>query len=545
MKHIIVIAFVCNMLFYAIGIQESGSARIYYVDAIAGKDSNEGTSSKTAWKTLQKINATVFTPGDKILFKSGQQWIGQLHPKGSGRINAPILIGKFGDGKSPLIAGNGIANGALRFHNQQYWEVADLEITNYLAEEEGGQSLADWEQHNQDKYVVPTLPPQLANKNVAKYGIYVTAEDAGEIAHLYFKNLEIHGVNGYINQADELSKENGGVFFKITGTKKPTYFNGVLIEACNIHDVDRTGVLLVTSTWSQRTLTTNTNWTPSLNIVIRNNKFRNTGANALVVRVARNPLMEHNLFDHCAIKASGNASFSFNSDGALWQYNECRFTKANVDDRDAGGIDSDYKTKNTILQYNYIHDNDYGMLVTGGPNNFNDSTVVRYNIFENDGKFAHPTHKKCVIRVGGSATNTQIYNNVIYLGADQTDTKVISHEIWKTSPDNTLYQNNIFYNLSKDAYCDYEKSTNNYFDGNLYFGNPIKNLLSDANAIYEDPLFVKANKGTKKYYISAASPAIKKGQIIKNNGGKDFYGNLVNPTSPPNIGIYNGNVNQK
>lgn len=514
--------------------------RTFYIDAVAGNDAHDGLASKKAWKTLNKINETTFKPGDRILFKCAQSWNGQLHPKGSGKRQQPIIVGSFGSGKKPLIAGNGVANGTIYLYNQQYWEFTGLEITNYNSAEEGGLTLKDWEEGNTANYAMPTLPPQLANSNAPKYGIYVVGKDAGELAHIYIKNMEIHGVNGYIKQADETSKENGGMFFKIIGTEKPTYFNGILIESCTIRDVDRTGILLCSSTWSQRTFTQNTNWTPSLNIVIRNNKFSNTGANALVVRVAKNPLIERNLFDHCAIKASGNAAFSFNSDGTLWQYNECRFTKANIADRDAGGIDSDYKTKNTVLQYNYVHDNDYGMLITGGPNNFNDSTIVRYNIFENDGKFAHPSHKKCVIRVSGSATNTHIYNNVIYLGKDQSDTKIVSHEVWKTSPDRTLYENNIFYNLGTGTFCDYEKSTNNAFNNNLYFGNPIANLLPDANAIQANPMFKLSESGSGKYRITKASPAWEAGKLIANNGGLDYFGNSVNATGKPHVGIFNG-----
>src|SRR2546421_92453 len=36
------------------------------------------------WKTLDKVNATTFHPGDKILLRSSSLWKGQLWPKGSG-----------------------------------------------------------------------------------------------------------------------------------------------------------------------------------------------------------------------------------------------------------------------------------------------------------------------------------------------------------------------------------------------------------------------------------------------------------------------------
>ncbi|WP_316811336.1 sialate O-acetylesterase [Pedobacter heparinus] len=513
--------------------------QVYYVDAQLGKDNNDGLSETRPWKSLAKINGTKFSPGAEILFKAAQTWVGQLHPQGSGSKTQPIRIGSYGKGKKPHIAGNGIANGAVYLYNQQYWELRNLEITNYNPMEEHGASLKNWEKNNTNAYVLPVLPPQLKNSNVPKYGIYVLAKDLGEVAHIKMINIEVHGVNGYINQADEKSKDNGGIFFKIIGEEIPTYFNEVLIDSCNIHDVDRTGLVICSSTWSQRTLNDPGNWKPSRNIRISNCRFSNTGANALIVRVVEGAIIEHNLFDHCAIKGSGNAAFSFNTDDAIWQFNECRFTKANVDDRDAGGIDSDYKSKRTILQYNFVHDNDYGMLVTGGPANFNDSTVVRYNIFENDGKFAHPSHGKCVIRLGGSTSNTHIYNNIIYLGADQKDTKIVSHEIWKTIPDQTLYQNNIFYNLSQGASYDLGKSTNNIFEGNLYFGNTADLQPADAKKVTADPGFVDPGKADPAgYQLKENSPAVGSGIPVKNNGGRDYFGRPLKPGVLPSRGIY-------
>ncbi len=516
-----------------------GVAKVYYIDAKEGADDGDGLSPKTAWKSLERANTATFSPGDKILFKAGDEWMGQLHPKGSGSTEKPILISSYGNGKKPVIAGNGVDNGTIYLYNQEFWTINNLEVTNYNLMEQGGQSLEKWETGNTENYAEPILPAQLKNSNHPKCGIYILGEDFGEIAGIKLISLEVHGVNGYINQKDETSKDNGGILFKIIGSKKRTYFNGVIIDSVSVHDVDRTGLIICSSSWDKRTLKTNTDWTPSLNIKISNTIFSNTGANALIVRVAKKPIIENNLFDHCAIKASGNAAFSFNSDSAIWQFNECRFTKANKEDRDAGGIDADYKTKKTILQYNFVHDNDYGMLITGGPNNFNDSTIVRYNIFENDGKYAHPSHGKCVIRVSGSATNTYIYNNVIYLGKNQANTKIVSHEVWKTSPYHTVYQNNIFYNLSEGAFYDFEESKENIFNSNLYFGKKAINQQTDPKGLSADPKFTDpGSRNSKGYQLKKNSPGIGSGQIIKNNGGRDYFGTPLKPGSLPNIGIY-------
>src|SRR4051794_2493591 len=52
------------------------AGRQFYVDSIAGSDSNAGTSSSAPWQSLNKVNNTTFAPGDVINFKRGSTWTG-------------------------------------------------------------------------------------------------------------------------------------------------------------------------------------------------------------------------------------------------------------------------------------------------------------------------------------------------------------------------------------------------------------------------------------------------------------------------------------
>jgi hypothetical protein len=58
-------------------ISEAWSAT-YYVDATNGRDTNNGTSELTPWKTIAKVNASNFNPGAQISFKRWEIWRGQL-----------------------------------------------------------------------------------------------------------------------------------------------------------------------------------------------------------------------------------------------------------------------------------------------------------------------------------------------------------------------------------------------------------------------------------------------------------------------------------
>ena len=48
-------------------------ATTYYVSQSSGKDSNDGKSPATAWKTLAKASQA-YSPGDSILLKCGDAW---------------------------------------------------------------------------------------------------------------------------------------------------------------------------------------------------------------------------------------------------------------------------------------------------------------------------------------------------------------------------------------------------------------------------------------------------------------------------------------
>ena len=70
---------------------------------------------RTALLTLDHVNAMTFQAGDRILFRAGSRFAGQLAPKGSGVIVngkvSPIIIDMYGEGAPYFSA---ISNSRLR-----------------------------------------------------------------------------------------------------------------------------------------------------------------------------------------------------------------------------------------------------------------------------------------------------------------------------------------------------------------------------------------------------------------------------------------------
>ncbi len=521
----------------------NNSSNIYYIDSISGDDNYSGTSRNKPWKSIEKINEHYFRAGDQILFKRDQQWKGTLMPLGSGVPLNPIVIGAYDQGNDPIIHGGGQTNcspDSSREHyctilltNQEYWEIKDIEITNYNPIEENGLTLNEWEKANITNYADVVHPSPLEEERTSKTGILILARNYGAVHNLEFSSLHIHGINGNIK-----TKHNGGIYFDIAGDdgERPTYFDGVQIDSCYIHDVDRTGISN-SSYYEKRSSSTNINWTPSLNFKISNNRFERTGANAVIMRVANKPIIESNLFDHCAIKESGNAFFNFNTDSALMQYNESRYTKYNVGDHDAGGIDSDFRTKGTILQYNYIHDNDFGPLITGGQTKtggFNIGTIVRFNIFLNDGIVRDPSdgddRLDFSLKISGNAIGTRVYNNIIHLTPKQENRALVYHRNWGAYPNNSQYFNNIIINESEGTYLELTKSQNNSIRNNIIVGNAIAGWIGDQQIHKTQDIF----KST--YLIQGNSPAAFNGENA-DMPNLDYYQNAI-INQPVSIGIH-------
>src|SRR6185369_2714163 len=299
------------------------------------------------------------------------------------------------------------------------------------------------------------------------------------------------------------AKSFGGLATIIEGDVKPTAWDDLRIEDCTIRDVGPVGMAML-STWMEGHRENDPKtWFPSRNVVIRGNKIERTERNGLIVRGCVHPLIERNHFNGCAHGGSGNACFSFHCDDALFQFNESCFTRYNKGDTDATGFDSDYCCRRSVFQYNYSHDNEYGFMVVCSqpPNGFNDGTIVRYNISQNDGGN--------VFRFSGNITNTEVYNNTVYVGATMTNPvknappRIIYQKSWAQGwSDKFDFHDNVVINLSKNTIYTEGESRNNKYSHNLFFGIRPTTEPNDPTKLLASPQLMKLG-GAKFGIVSA------------------------------------------
>lgn len=442
----------------------SAQAQTYYMDSKAGSDDHNGLSEKQAWKSLAKLNQHQFKPGHKILFKSGTEYIGQFEPKGSGTAAAPVVISRYGKGVKPILHGKGIKQHTVLLQNLEYWELNNLEITNLGEKFDPGRN-----------------------------GVILYMWNMGDVNQIHLKNLTVRDVNGTV------VKNNGagnGIYFFNGGDQTPTRYVDLLIEGCHIYNCQRNGI-------TGQGNTNRNKWFPSLNVVIRKNLIENVPGDGIVPIGCDGALVEYNIVrdspDLLPIQDAAAGIWPWGCDNTIIQFNEVSGQNAKWDGQ---AFDSDYNCRNTLIQYNYSHDNAGGFVMVcnegntlGEPYNIGtENTIIRHNVSINDGLRGYPTRPgwfSPTIHISGPAKNTKIDNNTMVIlkkPIASIDRTAVMADNWGGPwPEDLFFTNNTFYVLNDSAEYKFElgKTLNAKFEGNVYRGT-FKSKPEDAKAITGD-----------------------------------------------------------
>ena len=480
---------------------KSPGKRTCYIDSANGDDNATGLSPGHAWKTLDKVNSGEFAAGDRILLRAGSAWTGFLAPGGSGKAEMPIRIGRYDSGAKPRIDAAGKYLATLYLHNVEHFEVSDLDITNTCV----------------------VRQPDLT-------GVQVSLQNFGTGRHLYLRRLDVHDVNGSL-----VKSEGGGngIHCDCGGRQVKSRFDDLRIENCSLRHTDRNGITM-NGYWSRA------DWFPSLHVVIRGNRLQDIGGDGIVPIGCDGALIERNVLrggrQRCDDYAAG--IWPWSCDNTIIQFNEVSGMKGT---KDGQGYDADWNCRNTLFQYNYSHDNDGGFMLicNDGSSKMpyslgNVGTIIRYNISQNDGERT--------FQISGPCRDTQIYNNVFYVGTSHRPFAVQAGNWGGDWSENTRFCNNIFY-VADRATFDFGGMRKTVFQDNVFYGEFV-GKPDDATGFVADPRFVAPGTGgdgfgtLRGYQLLSHSPYLRKGQQIENNGGRDFGGNRRDPHSLPDIGAW-------
>jgi Right handed beta helix region len=87
----------------------TGRGATYYVSSSQGRETNDGLSERSAWRTIAQVNRHEFQPGDTIRLRRGDSWSDTLRLRSSGKRGRPIIVTGYGYGARPIISGAAIA----------------------------------------------------------------------------------------------------------------------------------------------------------------------------------------------------------------------------------------------------------------------------------------------------------------------------------------------------------------------------------------------------------------------------------------------------
>lgn len=353
--------------------------RTFYVSSM-GNDLNDGSSEATAWQTIAKINSFNFEPGDKVFFKGGETFTGNivLTSEDAGTASNPVVFGTLGTVRAEINAGTG--KGFLAY-NVAGIEVRDLVFTG-------------------------AEPPSGTPNGV---DFYIDQFAGTSLEYIVIHNVEASGFKG------------AGIIISTDGTSSYGYSN-ITITKGVAHDNAYAG-LVISGKFTEFTHS---------NIKIAYCKmYNNKGNYNITTENSGNGMRISSvadvLIEYCETYGNGINSnyayagpmgiFVYNAKNAIIQYCESHHNQTNTS-HDGGGFSIDGGSVDCVLQYNYSHDNDgsgFAMYQFANATVY-ENNIIRYNISRNDGrKNSYGALSFWGADGGHRVQNCDIYNNTFYL----------------------------------------------------------------------------------------------------------------------------------
>ncbi|WP_179020660.1 right-handed parallel beta-helix repeat-containing protein [Winogradskyella forsetii] len=535
MKSIYFKVFILLVILNSVNIQAQTN---YYFSSSTGSDTNIGSLS-SPFESVSKLNTLVLMPGDNVLFKRGDTFIGQILIDQSGADGSPIVFDSYGTGDLPVLSGSDGNNGVpdprstIRIIGEEYLEFHNLIIENERFDPDENTS-------NDDK----------------SYGIYfqsfLSLPESGNFEERepfdYFRFSNVHFRNIYAvnstSTAFNALRSSGIHFFD-------AFAKDIIIENCHFTDLERVGI------WMRRF---------AADVIVRNNTFIDIGGSGAIFSRSNRVLFENNLMRFCGsntdsrMTGRGSGMWVFASNDVVAQYNTSQHARGGGD---SSGMHVDYNNSNILFQYNYSEDSAGGFCEILGNNT---NVIWRYNVSVNDGT-SEFGGKNRVLWVSDFAGNNSIksddvyiYNNTIYQGKDYKNVMSDSDIILKAETLN--FYNNILAleptaRVGEASYI-YDVATPN-FGKNIMFGGTIKTDFKnlDPTRLEVNPqLLESGRRHFSGYKIFSSSQAIGEAlsftepsfplagigifQDVTSNATQDLYGNPVDLSTATNIGAYNG-----
>jgi len=528
---------------FIVAVCQRALGTTYYVSP-SGDDGHSGTSTQAAWRTLDKVNSTGLSPGDKVLLEAGREFSGNLllTAEDAGTPMQPVVVGSYGSGRARIKAGDGSGVTVL---NAGGVLVENLIVLGNDHRTNVGSGVK----------IVNTLP----NNQKLRY--------------IRIHNVEAAGFGRKKDPAPEGLQPPDGCGIFVGGDasdKSKSGYQDVRITNCVTYQNEYFGILM-TGYWQDDPDTyANSDVYVGYCRMYDNpgdpNYFQNHSGSGILMEDVDGGVIEHcqaynNGYEGGCTVGGPIGIWAAVANNVIIQCSESHHNRAGRGD--GGGFDFDGGTTNSILQYNYSHDNDGAAYLIcsykNAPHTFN-KNIVRYNISVNDGRGGY--HAAIHLWSGSPKEdpihNTHIYGNTIYAAYSPAiafaprqgihDTKVCnnlfvtanSQKLVAGSPDQSTatFAGNAYWSVDGTfdiagykSLGDWRKDTGQEMLNGKPVGFVVDPRVTDLgkNPIIGDPSKLHTLSG---YRLQENSPLTDAGLDLRSLfgidvGKRDFYGNPI------------------
>ncbi len=470
------------------------AATTYYISA-NGDDAGAGTSTATAWRTIGRVNAGHYRPGDRLFFEGGQIFTGSvsLRADSQGTAEDPLVLGSYGTARATISSGKACG---LYAYNAGGIEVRRL---NFV----GAGRLS----------------------NASSGVVFYLDSAATHLRHVVLDSLEVSGYR------------SSGI--SIGSWKGSSGYDDVRVAHCRFHDNGEAGL----SSYAED-LAAHHNWYVA-NCVAYNNSGRadvtttHTG-NGIVLGGLDGALVEY-------CEAYNNGWLNANPDGGpvgIWgwccnnlviQKCESHHNRSGTP-RDGGGFDLDGGCTNSILQYNYSHDNDgpgYLLAQYAGAPPLTDVTI-RYNISENDAR----RYDLASILLWSSGDNggiqrAAIYNNTVFLSPPPSGSRPRAVYVSSAGMSQVTLRNNMLQTTGGLPVVESVTPAGVLFQGNCYWSTEGGLLMQWNGATFNSLAAWRAATGQELIGTRATGWALDPLLVAAGSGGNLPGGAAALPQEAP------------
>ena len=391
------------ILIVAVSLLSFGPAQAtdYFVSP-DGSDLNTGTSQSAPWETMNRVNRVHLQAGDRVLLKGGMTFIGSLalNEEDRGSLLSPIVITSYGGGRALVVTEDGAG---LRAHNTAGIAISDIDFT---AAAGSNRTTTGIEFYNDSEFNVLLEGIWIKNADISGFGtngISIGAWNGPNgFRHIRIENIRVHhnGMNGFVTYGEEPS-------FAIQD-----------IHLIRVVAHDNKGSL---------------------------NAKPNSGSGIVLGSVLEGTVEMSTSYNNGADGNAGIGIWAYASSHIVMRFNES-YANHTAGDSDGSGFAFDGGVADSIMEFNYSHDNDgSGFAMNqyeGAP--IWARNIVRNNISIVDGR--RNSYGAIQIWSADSALKDALFeDNIVVVGRSADG--ISSALVFRGGTENFKFQNNAFFSL--------------------------------------------------------------------------------------------------